>query len=134
MWPVSCASTPMIWLGVFEFDQRAGVDEDAAAVDDEGVEGAVVDDDDANVLLGEACGAQDRGGVFAQQLLDFGVADDWQPAAAGAGRQAGEMRRATAAAIAIAHDGWRGASLTARSLAIIETRSPPLSARSLVSP
>ena len=32
-------------------DQRAGIDEDAAAVSDEGIEGAVVDDDDLDVLL-----------------------------------------------------------------------------------
>jgi len=34
--------------------QRAGVDEDSAAVCDEGIECAVVDDDDLNVLLGKA--------------------------------------------------------------------------------
>ena len=44
-------------------DQRAGIDEDVAAVDDEGVEGAVVDDDDVDVLLGEAGGACRIGGV-----------------------------------------------------------------------
>ncbi len=56
--------------------QRAGIDEDAAAVGDEGVEGAVVDDDDLDVLLGEPGGLQNRLRVFAQQLLDLGVADD----------------------------------------------------------
>ena len=59
-------------------DQRAGVDEDAPAVHHEGVERAVVDDGDLDVLLGEAGGAQDRLGVVAQQLLDLGVADDRQ--------------------------------------------------------
>ena len=34
------------------FEQRAGIDEDVPAVHDEGVEGAVVDDDDLDVLLG----------------------------------------------------------------------------------
>ena len=63
-------------LGV---DQRAGVDEDAPAVHHEGVERAVVDDDDLDVLLREAGGAQDRLRVVAQQLLDLGVADDRQP-------------------------------------------------------
>ena len=38
--------------------QRAGIDEDALGVDDEGVEGAVVDDDDADVALAEAGGAR----------------------------------------------------------------------------
>ena len=70
----------MISFGVFDVDQRAGVDEDAAAVHDEGVEGAVVDDDDLDVLLGEAGGAQDRLRVVAQQLLDLGVADERQAA------------------------------------------------------
>ena len=44
-------------LGV---EQRAGIDEDVAAVHDEGVEGAVVEDDDLDVLLGEAGRLQDR--------------------------------------------------------------------------
>ena len=48
------------------FEQRAGIDEDVAAVHDEGVEGTVVEDDDLDVLLGEAGGAQDRRGVVAQ--------------------------------------------------------------------
>ena len=64
-------------LGV---EQRAGIDEDVAAVHDEGVEGAVVDDDDLDVLLGEAGHLQDRRGVVAQQLLDLGVADERQAA------------------------------------------------------
>ena len=42
------------------FHQRAGIDEDAAAVDHEGVEARLVDDDDLHVLLGEAGRAQDR--------------------------------------------------------------------------
>ena len=62
------------------FHQRAGVHEDAPAVHDERVERAVVDDDDANVLLREAGGFQDRLGVVAQQLLDLGVANERQPA------------------------------------------------------
>ena len=65
--------------------QRAGIDEDAPAVRHEGVERAVVDDDDLDVLLREAGGAQDRLGVVAQQLLDLGVADDRRAAAARAG-------------------------------------------------
>ncbi len=59
--------------------QRAGIDEDALGVDDEGVERAIVDDGDLDVLLGEAGGAQDRLRVVAQQLLDLGVANDRQP-------------------------------------------------------
>ena len=55
---------------------RAVVHENAAAVGDKGVEGAVVDDDDLDVLLFQTRGAQDRPGVFAQQLLGLGIADD----------------------------------------------------------
>ena len=65
-------------LGV---EQRAGVDEDVAPVHDEGVEGAVVEHDHLDVLLGDAGGAQDRRRVVAQQVLDLGVADDRQAAA-----------------------------------------------------
>ena len=54
---------------------RAGIDEDAAAVSDEGVEADIVDDHHLDVLLLEACGAQDRAGVVAQQLLGLGVTD-----------------------------------------------------------
>ena len=51
---------------------------------------------DLDVLLREPGGAQDRRGVVAQQLLDLGVADDRQAAAACA-----------------AHAGWpRAASAT----------------------
>ena len=53
MWPVSCASTPMISFGSW-IHQGAGIDEDALAVGDEGVEGAVVDDDDLDVLRPQA--------------------------------------------------------------------------------
>ena len=69
------------------FHQRAGVDEDAPAVHHERVERAVVDDDDANVLLREPGGLQDRLGVVAQQLLDLGVANQRQPAPAPARAQ-----------------------------------------------
>ena len=101
IWPVSCASTPMIWFGVLRLHQRAGIDEDAAAVGDEGVEGAVVDDDDLDVLLFQAGGAQDRRGVVAQQLLDLGVADQRRALVAPAPRQRRRQASATAVASAI---------------------------------
>ena len=66
MWPVSWASTPMIWFGVCDFDQRAGVDEDAAAVDHEGVVGAVVDQHDADVLLGRGPPPRRIGAVYSR--------------------------------------------------------------------
>ena len=40
--------------------ERAGIDEDALGIDHEGVEAAVVDDDDADVALAEAGDAQNR--------------------------------------------------------------------------
>ena len=55
--------------------QRAVIHENAAAIRDEGVESAVIDDDDLDVLFFEAGGTQDRPGVLAQQLLGFGVAE-----------------------------------------------------------
>ena len=61
------------------FEQRAGVDEDMAAVHDEGIEAAVVEHDRRGC---SACarpgGVQDRRRIVAQQLLDLGVADDRQ--------------------------------------------------------
>ena len=59
--------------------QRAAVDEDAAAVGDEGVERTVVDDDDLNILLRQTRRAQNRLRILPQQLLDLGVADDGRP-------------------------------------------------------
>ena len=97
------------------FHQRAGVDEDAAAVGDEGVERAVVDDDDLDVLLGEPGGAQDRLGVFAQQLLDLGVADDRQAAAALA-RCAGHAGGNASAAAVSMRDSARALASCARAL------------------
>ena len=54
---------------------RAVVHEDAAAVGNEGVEDALVDDHHLDVLFFQAGGAQDRPCVFAQQLLRLGVAE-----------------------------------------------------------
>ena len=61
-------------VGGIRFHQRAVVHEDAAAIGDEGVETGLVDDDDLDVLLFHARGTQDRPCVIAEQLLDFGVA------------------------------------------------------------
>ncbi len=54
---------------------RAVVHEDAAAVGNEGVEDALVDDHHLDVLLFQTGGAQDRAGIFAQQLFGLGVAE-----------------------------------------------------------
>ncbi|MFK4578608.1 hypothetical protein ABIF83_002055 [Bradyrhizobium ottawaense] len=58
---------------------RAVIDEDAAAVGDERVERAVVEDHHLDVLLLQTRGAQDRARIFAQQLLGLGVAQDRRP-------------------------------------------------------
>ncbi len=50
--------------------------ENAAAIRDKGVKRTIVDDDNLDVLLFEARRAQNRPGVFAQQLLGLGIADD----------------------------------------------------------
>ena len=64
----------------FRLHHRAVIDEDAAAVGDEGVEDALVDDHHLDVLLFEARGAQDRPGIVAQQLLGLGIAEDGRAA------------------------------------------------------
>ena len=81
MWPVSCASTPMIWFGVGDSISAPALTKMRRPSTTKALKRAVVDDDDLDVLLGEAGGAQDRLGVVAQQLLDLGVADDRQAAA-----------------------------------------------------
>ncbi len=58
---------------------RACVDEDTTAVGDERVEGALIDDHHLDILLRQAGSFQNRLGVFAQQLLDLGVAHDRRP-------------------------------------------------------
>ena len=62
------------------FDQCAGIDEDAASIHHEGVERAVVENDDADVLLRQAGGAQDRRGIFLEQLFGLGIANNREAA------------------------------------------------------
>ena len=74
--------------------QGAVVHENAVAVGDEGVEGAVIDDHNLDVLLLKARGAQDRPGVVAQQLLALGITEDLRPVSLlGEGRQRGHGER-----------------------------------------
>ena len=61
---------------IFRLHDRAVIDEDAAAVRDERVEGCVVDDDHLDVLLLKASGTQDRPRIFTEQHLGLGVAQD----------------------------------------------------------
>ena len=88
MWPVSCASTPMTSFGTLASISAPALMKMRLAIHHEGVERAVVDDGDLDVLLREAGGAQDGLRVVAQQLLDLGVADDRK-----SGRQALRARR-----------------------------------------
>ncbi len=92
--------------------QRAGIDEDAPPVHHEGVEGALVDDDDLDVLLRQSGGAQDRLGIVAQQLLDLGVADDRHAARRRLRVAPACLRVATAPAVTSASSArrWRRAS------------------------
>ncbi len=60
----------------FGLHQGARIDEDALGVDHEGVEGAVIDYDDADIALAKAGDAQDRLRIVAQKLFDLGIADD----------------------------------------------------------
>ena len=54
---------------------RTVVHENAAAICDEGVKNALVDNHDLDVLLLQPGRSQDRPGIFAQQLLGLGIAD-----------------------------------------------------------
>jgi hypothetical protein len=55
--------------------QGAGMDEHVVPIDDEGVEGAVVDDMDIDGLSAQACGVQNRLGIGPDQRLSLGIAD-----------------------------------------------------------
>ena len=71
-------------VGRLRLHQRAGIDEDVVRVHHECVERSFVDDDNVDVLVAKAGDFQNRAHVIAQQLLDFGVADDRN---AGVGRR-----------------------------------------------
>ncbi len=62
-------------IGHYRLHERAGIDENAVRIHDEGVERIVVDDDDLDVLIAQPGDFQNRRGVVAQQLFDLGVAD-----------------------------------------------------------
>ena len=50
-------------IGSLRIHQRAGMDEHVVPVDDEGVEGAVVDDVDVDRLSAQSGGVKDRLGI-----------------------------------------------------------------------
>ena len=66
----------LVWR--LRLHDRAGVHENAVAIGDKGVECAVVDDHDLDVLFFQPRDAEDRPGVIAQQLLRLGIANDRQ--------------------------------------------------------
>jgi len=62
-------------VGRLGLGQSAGVDEDIAAVDHEGIEAFVPDDAHRNVLGGEPGGLEDRDGVVLEEVLNLAVAN-----------------------------------------------------------
>ena len=90
-WPVSCAMTPISSFGVSRGEHRAGVDHHPPAACDEGVEVAVLQDDDLGAARADAGRPEHRLGIVAQQRLDLGIADD---GLAGALRDRGRGRKA----------------------------------------
>ena len=75
MWPLSCAMTPISWLGRLGAHDQAGVDEDALAARHEGVERVVLDDHDLDRVGIEPGRPPDRRDHGADRVLDLGVAD-----------------------------------------------------------
>src|SRR5262249_24100201 len=81
MWPVSCASTPMIWFGVSARSRAPALMKMRLA----SITNALNERSLMMTTWLFCCarpaapgGAQDRVGVVAQELLDLGVADDRQ--------------------------------------------------------
>ena len=62
-------------IGSLGVHQRAGMDEHVVPIDDEGVEGAVVDDVDVDGLSAQAGGVKDRLGVGRISAFRLGIAD-----------------------------------------------------------
>ena len=132
MWPVSCASTPMIWFGVCDSISAPALTKMRLASITKALKLRSLMMHDADVLLRQAGGAQDRLGVVAQQLLDLGVADERQAARGILGACAGMPASATdvAAAATRPSRGRRGRArrcVTGRSSAIIPVSIRPAS-------
>ena len=79
-------------LGV---EQRASINEDVTAIHHEGIERAIAEHDDPDVLLGKSGGVQDGLRIVAQTAVDLGVANTGMPrvAASCARTVAGRRRR-----------------------------------------
>ena len=79
-------------IGRLGLHQRAGMHEHVVAVDDEGVEGAIVDEVDADALRAEAGRAEDGLGVFPDQRFGLGIADQPGGVRRGRGDEGGGQR------------------------------------------
>src|SRR6185436_11471128 len=86
---------------------RAGMDEHIVPVDDEGIEGAVVDDVDIDGLRAEAGGLEDRLGIGPDQSLGLGVADETRGLGGGR-RDERQGKAAYGGAAKLAEDGAVG--------------------------
>ena len=84
-------------VGRLRLHQRAGVDEDVAPVEHEGVEGIVLHDADLDAPGAQTGRAEDRLRVVGEQVLDLGVADQRQPLRGGGHGSAQHRRGAEAA-------------------------------------
>ena len=78
MWPDFVRDHADHLVGRLRLHQRAGVDEDVAPVEHEGVEGIVLHDADLDAPGAEPGRAEDRLRVVGEQVLDLGVADERQ--------------------------------------------------------
>ena len=142
IWPVSCASTPMISFGVLRSISAPALTKMRRPSMTKALNDSLVDERDLDVLLREAGGLQDRLGVVAHQLLDLGVADE-RNAARQARRLRGHRRdgkRHAATANAVSSASARVAGVRRRALIglpstviLVRDREPRCSAK-LVAP
>ena len=79
MWPDFVGDHADHFVGRLRLHERAGVDEDVAPVEHEGVERLVLHDADLDAARAETRRAEDRLRVVGEQVLDLGVADQRQP-------------------------------------------------------
>ena len=75
MWPTLVRDHADHLIGCLRLHQRAGVDEDVAAIEHEGVEGVVLHDADLDAPRAEASRMEDGPRVVVEQVLNLGVAD-----------------------------------------------------------
>ena len=66
-------------IGRFALHERAGVDEDVASVDDEGVEDSAPHDPDRDTATTQPGGPEDRPCIVVHEPFDFGIANEREP-------------------------------------------------------